>query len=130
MPSLRVPTVPPTRPKVDPITHREVWEFMLKSLGAVESLSGKKPVIAKMTFQEHPKNTGDFSELLELEVGGGLTQINLKFIHGMGLYLEVLDCDPHRKPKRVLDECLTDRNSYKDFLGSKLVESICRQASV
>lgn len=130
MSSLRVPTVPPIRPKVDPITHHEAWEFMLKSLDDVESLSGKKPVIAKMSFQEHPKNTGDFSELLELEIGGELTKINLKFIHNMGLYLEVLDCDPHRQPRRVLDECLTDRDSYRDFLGSRLVESICRQASV
>jgi hypothetical protein len=130
MSSLRVPTAPATRPKVDPLTHKEAWELMLKSLSDVETFSGKKPMIAKMSFQEHPKNTGDFSEVLELEMGGELTKINLKFIHNMGLYLEVLDCDPHKQPKRVLDECLTNRAAYRNFLGSRLVESICRQASV
>jgi hypothetical protein len=130
MPSLRIPTLPPTRPKIDLITHKEAWELMLKSLDAVESISGKKPVIAKMSFQEHPKIIGDFSELLELEVGGMLTKINLKFVHDMGLYLEVLDCDPHKQPKRVLNECLTNRSSYRDFLGSRLIKSICRQSLV
>lgn len=103
---------------------------MLRSLNDVESVSGKKPVIAKLTFQEHPKNSGDFNEFVELEVGAALTKINLRFICGMGLYLEVLDCDQHNKPKRVLDECLTNRTDYRNYLGSRLVESICRQTSV
>jgi len=126
MQSLRALTVPPTRPKVDSLTHKEAWEFMLQSLREVESLSGEKPVIAKMSFQEHPKNTGDFNEFLELEVGGALTKINLRFIKEFGLYLEVLDCAHLDHPERVLDERLTDRASYQNFLRSRLVESICR----
>lgn len=130
MPSLRAITVPPARPKVDLITIKEAWALMLQSLNDVESFSGKKPVIARMSFQEHPKNTGDFNEFLELEVGEALTKINLRFIRDFGLYLEVIDCDHRDQPERVLDERLTDHASYRDFLRSRLVKSICRQYSV
>jgi hypothetical protein len=130
MPSLRSITVPPARPKVDPLTHKEVWGFMLQSLIDVETLSGKKPVIARMSFQEHPKNIGDFNEFFELELGGVLTKINLRFIRDFGLYLEVIDCDHQDHPERVLDERLTDCASYHNFLRSRLVESICRRYPV
>ena len=130
MSSLRIPTAPPLRPKVDPITHKEAWDFVQQSLNDVEFVSGKRAVIAKLTFQEHPKKTGDFNEFVELELGGVLTKINLRFVCGVGLYLEVLNCDPHKQPKRVFDECLTNRTDYQDFLGYRLVESICRQLPV
>jgi len=103
---------------------------MLQSMSEVESFSGKKPVIARMSFQEHPKNIGDFNEFLELEVGGSVTKITLRFIQEFGLYIEVIDCGHQDTPERVIDERLTDRASYQTFLRSRLVKSICRQYPV
>jgi hypothetical protein len=130
MTSLRKPTIPPIRPKVDPITPREVGAFLSESLERVEVISGKRPLIARQTFLEHPKKPGDFNEFVELELGGMVTKINLSFVVDMGLYLEIFDCNHSEKPNRVLDECLTNLDDYKSYLGAYLVQAMCRQPSV
>jgi hypothetical protein len=130
MTSLRKPTIPPIRPKVDPITPKEVGAFLTESLQRVEVISGKRPLIARQTFLEHPKKPGDFNEFVELELGDMVTKINLSFVVDMGLYLEVFDCYQSEKPSRVLDECLTNLDEYKSYLGPYLVQTICRHPSV
>jgi hypothetical protein len=130
MPSLRSPTIPPPRPNVDRITPTEAWEFLVNSLRTVEDKLGKPLIIAKRVSQEHPKKPGDFSEYLELDVGGSTTKVTMNFIVDMGLYLEVIDCHRSERPRKVINECLTSRESYQSTLGSCLLRAICNQLAV
>lgn len=108
------PTHPPPAPGVDYITCKGAWDLLHESFSQLTSV-GKKHVIERQVFRQHPKRMGDFSEILEVRIGKRLIIVEIEFVIEKGLRVKILEEGSRRV---IQDEWFTQRSQYEEQLST------------
>jgi hypothetical protein len=111
------PTHPSPTPGVDYITCKAAWDLIHESFNQLPSV-GKKRVIERQVFRQHPKRMGDFSETLEVRIGKRLIKVDIEFVLEKGLRIRILE---EGSSQVIQDAWFTQRSQYEEQLSTCLL---------